>query len=581
MNRSTQISLFKGENPSAFTLDKDVKDALDRLSKDEKCRSHGSIYTKSEVVKFILDLLGYKASKPLYEFRILEPSIGGGDFLLPIIDRLIEALQRNDVTPSFKTLEKCICAVELHCETFSQTKQKVLKRLCRSVSEEIAKRLTDAWLTQGDFLLEPFEADFDFVAGNPPYVRQEHIPAPLLSEYKMRYSTLYDRADLYIPFIERSLSLLNSNGSLGFICSDRWMKNRYGGPLRSFVSRNFHLAVYVDMVGTDAFTKEVTAYPAITIFNRSANKPTATVYRPKISDADFSEIVTAIEQDDFGHRGTLFQPALVQRKGAEPWILESSEQIDLLRRIEADFPAIEAVGCRIGIGVATGADKCFIGPFESLNVEDSRKLRLATTKDIHSGEVRWQGLGVINPFADKGRLVDLQQYPRLRAYLEARKEAIARRHCAKKAPERWYRTTDRIWPELAEQPKLLIPDIKGKAHIVYESGELYPHHNLYFITSDEWDLRALQAVLLSSLTRLFISTYSTRMRGGYLRFQAQYLRRLRLPKWKSVDCSLRQRLVEAARLRDPILCNEAVSLLYDLSEKERAALKETENDIWH
>lgn len=65
----------------------------------------------------------------------------------------------------------------------------------------------------------------------------------------------------------------------------------------------------------------------------------------------------------------------------------------------------------------------------------------------------------------------------------------------------------------------MIPDIKGEAHVVFEDGNLYPHHNLYFVTSDEWDLRALQAVLLSAVTRLFVATYSTRMRGGFLRFR--------------------------------------------------------------
>ena len=53
-------------------------------------------------------------------------------------------------------------------------------------------------------------------------------------------------------------------------------------------------------------------------------------------------------------------------------------------------------GCRVGIGVATGADKHFIGPFESLAVEPDRKLPLVTTKDIRSGEVKWGGLAVIN-----------------------------------------------------------------------------------------------------------------------------------------------------------------------------------------
>ena len=67
---------------------------------------------------------------------------------------------------------------------------------------------------------------------------------------------------------------------------------------------------------------------------------------------------------------------------------------------------------------------------------------------------------------------------------------------AQKTPANWYRTIDRITPTLASRPKLLIPDIKGEAHIVFEDGQLYPHHNLYYVTSDQWELRPLQACLL-------------------------------------------------------------------------------------
>jgi hypothetical protein len=219
-----------------------------------------------------------------------------------------------------------------------------------------------------------------------------------------------------------------------------------------------------------------------------------------------------------------------------------------------------------------GADKAFIGDFDALDVEPTRKLPLVTTRDIMSGEVKWRGQGVINPFAESGGLVDLDEYPRLRHYLEVRREVIGRRHCAQKAPANWYRTIDRITPALAARPKLLIPDIKGEAHIVFEGGELYPHHNLYYVTSDDWDLRALQAVLLSAVTRLFVATYSTKMRGGFLRFQAQYLRRIRIPRWADVPEPLRRELTEAAIKRDVEACNQAAFKLYGLSHEERSAL---------
>jgi len=245
----------------------------------------------------------------------------------------------------------------------------------------------------------------------------------------------------------------------------------------------------------------------------------------------------------------------------------------LIRRLEKKFPSLEDAGCKVCIGVATGADKAFIGDFDGLDVEQDRKLPLVTTKDIVSGEVHWRGQGIINPFADAGGLVDLGEYPRLRRYLEARRDIIAGRHCAQKSPANWYRTIDRITPALMKRQKLLIPDIKGDAHIVFEGGHLYPHHNLYYVTSAEWDLRALQAVLLSALTRLFVSTYSTKMHGGFLRFQAQYLRRIRIPRWADVPESLREDLVDAATKRDFQACNRAVFKLYGLTREERSTLE--------
>ncbi|QQS54214.1 MAG: hypothetical protein IPM89_15665 [Candidatus Competibacteraceae bacterium] len=226
----------------------------------------------------------------------------------------------------------------------------------------------------------------------------------------------------------------------------------------------------------------------------------------------------------------------------------------------------------VGIGVATGADTVFIGPFDRLDVEPDRKLPLVKTRDIQGGNVEWRGLGVINPFRNEGSLVALADYPRLARYFERHADVMRQRHCAKRNPKSWYRTIDRINPDLTSQPKLLIPDIKGDAHIVYEAGHFYPHHNLYFITSDEWDLQALQAVLQSGIAKLFVSIYSTRMRGGYLRFQAQYLRRIRLPRWRDVPESIRQMLVDAVRAGDVETCNHAAFDLYRLTAEERAAI---------
>lgn len=548
--------------------------AVEELASLGGIEERGAIFTRREVVDFILDLAGYTSERPLHKLTLLEPSFGDGDFLLPAIDRLLAAWKAAEkAVRALETLGPCIRAVELHRDTFNRVRPMVVARLTGAgIAAKTAAAIANCWLHHGDFLLVPLPDSFDVVIGNPPYVRQEMIPAVLLAEYRSRYATIYDRADLYIPFIERSLRLLKKGGTLGFICADRWMKNRYGGPLRALVAKEFHLKVHVDMTDTPAFHSDVIAYPAITIITREKPGVTRLAYRPEIDGAVLTGLAAQLLTKRLPKDADSVRELAGVTAGAEPWILESSDQLALLRRLEQDFPTLEEAGCKVGIGVATGADQAFIGPFDELDVEDDRKQPLVMTRDILNGTVEWRGYGVINPFADGGGLVDLEDYPRLKRYLEARKDAIARRHCAQKAPANWYRTIDRITPSLTKKPKLLVPDIKGEAHIVYEEGKLYPHHNLYFVTADEWDLRALQAVLLSGIARLFIATYSTRMRGGFLRFQAQYLRRIRIPHWKDVPEALRRELRVAAEAQDLAACNRAAFILYGLSKEERSAL---------
>jgi len=151
---------------------------------------------------------------------------------------------------------------------------------------------------------------------------------------------------------------------------------------------------------------------------------------------------------------------------------DAQPSLALVRRLESEFPTLEQAGCGVGIGVATGADQVFIGPMDELDVEDARKLPLVMTRDILDGSVNWRGLGVVNPFEEDGTLAEFSRYPRFAKFMESHGEKLKARHCAKRGNGSWYRTIDRITPSLARRPKLLIPDIKGTAHIVLEAGPL-------------------------------------------------------------------------------------------------------------
>ena len=369
----------------------------------DDAEARGAVFTKPEVVNFILDLCGYTQKSPLRQSRLLEPGCGNGDFLVPAVTRLLDAARRRGVPA--ERLEDAVCGVELHAASLDVARGRLGVLLGEhDVEPPTRQRLLDAWLVCGDFLLEPFQKRFTHVAGNPPYVRQEMIPEPLVAEYRKRYKTIYDRADLYVPFVEQSLQLPDAGGKSGMICSDRWMKNRYGGPLRRMVAEDYHLGIYVDMTDTEAFHSDVIAYPAITVIERpapgtpadpdAARVPgtTRVAHRPNVSEPELSRLSVHLLSPETPPAGSGVQDAQGVAAGADPWILECFDQLGVMRRLERDFPLLEETGCKVGIGVATGADAAFIAPYDELAVEDDRKLPLVTTRDIESGDVRWRGL---------------------------------------------------------------------------------------------------------------------------------------------------------------------------------------------
>lgn len=533
--------------------------------------ARGAVFTRTEVVDFMLELVGYTPDKNLAQERLLEPSFGEGGFLLKIVERLLASLKRGgEMGFAYDALRNSVRAVELHQETYVSTKERVRELLVNAgVRLEDALRLCDTWLVQDDFLLAELEPGFTHVVGNPPYVRQEGVPAALMQVYREHYRTIFDRADLYIPFFERGLGLLKEGGKLSFICSDRWMKNRYGGPLRQLIAEGYHVESYVDMVGTDAFQNEVSAYPAITTIVRGRGTTTRVAKRPLVERENLERLATSLLDHNGAAKGVSTKTIPNAVKDGEPWLLDCAEQLALIRRLEEDFAPLEAVGCKVGIGVASGCDGVYIAPYDGLEVEPDRKLPLVMASDIKTGRIEWAGRGIVNPFDEQGGLVDLKAYPKLARYFEVHREKIRGRNVAKRNPQRWYRTIDRIWGPLTHQPKLLIPDIKNEPNVVFDEGRFYPHHNLYWVTSKEWDLRALQTVLRSSVAKLSVWAYSVKMRGGYLRYQAQNLRRIPLPHWADLPRPTRARLSSLSESRDSDALDRTVFDIYGLSEEER------------
>jgi len=115
-------------------------------------------------------------------------------------------------------------------------------------------------------------------------------------------------------------------------------------------------------------------------------------------------------------------------------------------------------------------------------------------------------------------------------------------------------------------PKLLIPNIAGSNEVAFEGGHFHPHHNLYFVTSRQWNMQVLGGLLSSKVALFFVWSYAVKMRGGYLRFQAQYLRRIRLPEPSAIPSQLAKELQMAFCERNFARLDELAVEAYGLRE---------------
>lgn len=530
----------------------------------------GAVYTKRWVVELLLDLAGYIPESNLVDALAVEPAAGDGAFLGPMIERLADSCRRLG-----RPLTDCadsLIAYELDEKSAERARTLALEVLRQQGAEwKTATSLAQTWVRTGDYLFDSMHVEADFVIGNPPYVRLEDIPEETAQLYRHAFPTMRGRADLYVAFFEAALQQLRDNGTCAFICADRWMRNQYGAELRKMITSEFSVDVVLEMHQADAFEDEVDAYPAITVLRRKQQGQTIVASAgPEVAGLPSGALAMQLLGNGTAVRATaslgLHRTHIDSWfQGADPWPCQSPEQLALLRRLEEAFPALEG-HAKVGIGVATGNDKVFVTKHAAL-VEPSRLLKLALASDIRGGTMRWSGHYLVDPWNGTG-LVTLNDYPRMRDYFEKHEAALKERHTALKSKHAWYKTIDRVTHTLTQRPKLYIADIKDILDPVLDTGETYPHHNLYFIQSDVWDLEVLGGLLISAIGQFFVASYGVRMRGGYLRFQAQYLRRIRVPAPQTLSQDDTDALIQAFRQRDRQLATQTALRIYGIDGHE-------------
>ena len=184
------------------------------------------------------------------------------------------------------------------------------------------------WQRKGRVDFSP--GTFDAVIGNPPYVKLQNFVhvhpdiADWLTKASPYLSTRTGNFDLYLPFIEKGLSLLNEGGRLGFVAPSLWPRLEKGEGLRRVIHDGRHLEKWLDFRSFQLF-EDVTVYTAIQIFSKT---PTETIRLAFVPDGDISKVDWADER--------LALPYDEITAQAEPWLLAPAPIRSMIGRLGRD-----------------------------------------------------------------------------------------------------------------------------------------------------------------------------------------------------------------------------------------------------
>ena len=253
----------------------------------------GQIYTPSFVVCKILDDIGYNSTNILGK-TIIDPACGDGRFLEEVVRRIIKLSTKNDLKKNLL----CVYGWDIDSEAIKEC----IKNLNDLIKD---KNINIEWNICVTNSIKKYETSdlfyvnevqkFDFIVGNPPYIRIQHLDV----EQRQYIQTNYDfcksgSTDIYIAFYELCLNFLSENGVCGLITPNTFLFTETARQMRQHFAEN-KLLLQITNYGDIQLFNNATTYSAITIFNKKQNDNfrfqkaiTETTFEEKIFD--FSEL---------------------------------------------------------------------------------------------------------------------------------------------------------------------------------------------------------------------------------------------------------------------------------------------------
>ena len=318
---------------------------------------------------------------------------------------------------------------------------------------------------------------FTHVVGNPPYVRWNKVPARLRKAYEEHLPAEMARGDLYLPFLNRALDDLKTEGVCGLVCSDRWQYMAYAGGFRRKWLSRLDVLVNRPIETTKAFSREVSAYANVLVVSKR-RRPTD-------------------NRIGVGHSHRPPGRTLAER------------------------------GCVIRVGPALGVTSAFVFGNQTPHIEPGLLLPWVDSSEVQEGRVAWRGRFVTAMFHEDGRLRDLRDYPKLAQHLAAYRTALEARYIVRHGAP-WYRTIDRLRATDWLRPKILVPEIAKVPRVALDCQGFVPSHGLYAIFPPMDDVQTIYEALRDGALARQLKGIAPSLNGGYVRCYKTFLNSVRI-----------------------------------------------------
>jgi len=257
--------------------------SLTKIYSQEKL--FGQVYTPEFIVSKILDDVGYNSPEILGK-TIIDPACGNGRFLVEIVKRIIEFSAESDLQ---KNLE-CVYGWDIDKSAIIECRE-ILNNLIKNKNVDIQWNIDTVnsikKYEKPDLPAENKSPEFDFIVGNPPYIRIQHLDLEQREYIQENYDFCKSGStDVYVAFYELCINLLSKNGICGLITPNTFLFTETARPLRLHFATNKNL-IQITNYGDIQLFDDATTYSAITIFNNKRNQEFK--FQKAISEQTFEE----------------------------------------------------------------------------------------------------------------------------------------------------------------------------------------------------------------------------------------------------------------------------------------------------